>query len=155
MKDQAQMTLHGEDNATGLVLYMAMELSEKKWKLAFSDGVFKPNGQLRVYQKSIEGNDWVSLAAVLERAKRDLRCPVDTLGLIIVVVVMAAAVGDREGLRNASKQLFQKGVEALAQALGRWRLFGQCGKAMGSRTEEDAQNCPGGRGTIGRWVPSR
>lgn len=75
MKDQAQMTLQREDSAKGLVLYMAMELSEKKWKLLFSDGEFKPNGQLRVYQKSIEGNDWVSLAAALERAKERFKMP--------------------------------------------------------------------------------
>ncbi len=73
MKDQAQMTLQREDSAKGLVLYMAMELSEKKWKLLFSDGEFKPNGQLRVYQKSIEGNDWVSLTSALERARERLK----------------------------------------------------------------------------------
>ncbi len=69
MSNQSQTTLQREDNAKGSVLYMAMELSEKKWKLLFSDGDFKPNGQLRVYQKSIGGNDWVMLATAIERAR--------------------------------------------------------------------------------------
>ena len=89
MKDQAQMTLHREDNATGLVLYMAMELSEKKWKLAFSDGSFKPNGQLRVYQKSIEGNDWVSLAVVLERARGRFKLSGQVPVLMSMIALMA------------------------------------------------------------------
>ena len=103
MKDQAQMTLHREDNATGLVLYMAMELSEKKWKLAFSDGSFKPNGQLRMYQKSIEGNDWVSLAVVLERARGRFK-------LSGQVPVLSCYEAGQEGFW-VHRQLLKLGVE--------------------------------------------
>ena len=50
MNHQPQTTLTVEDNANPGVLYMAIEMGEKNWKLLFSDGKPKRNGQLRVYQ---------------------------------------------------------------------------------------------------------
>ena len=62
--------LQSKDNAFNPVLYMAFELSAKKWKLAFG------NGQ-RTRMKTIAAGDWSVLLAEIERAKAKLNCPAD------------------------------------------------------------------------------
>jgi len=53
--------LPSKDIANGLVLYMAMELSNKKWKLGFSNGS-------KVRQVTIESGDWVALTGAVKQA---------------------------------------------------------------------------------------
>lgn len=62
--------LQSKDTATDLVLYMAMELSHKKWKLGFSNGE-----HIRV--KTIAAGDWSALRAEVELTKTKLNCPGD------------------------------------------------------------------------------
>jgi transposase len=62
--------LQAKDSALNLVLYMAMELSHKKWKLGFSNGE-----KLRV--KTIEAGDWVALMSEIAQAKTHLHCASD------------------------------------------------------------------------------
>jgi len=59
--------LQSKDNANDRVLYMAMELSNKKWKLGFSN-----SEKMRV--KTIDACDWDALQAETERAKIKLDC---------------------------------------------------------------------------------
>ena len=62
--------LQSKDTATDLVLYMAMELSHKKWKLGFSKGE-----HIRV--KTIAAGDWPALHAEIELTKTKRNCPGD------------------------------------------------------------------------------
>lgn len=57
--------LQDKDSAVGQVLYMALELSNKTWKLGFSNGE-----KQRV--KSITAGDWTALRAQLAEAKAKL-----------------------------------------------------------------------------------
>ena len=57
-------TLRNEDNASGPVLYMALELSNKNWRLAFGDGTKRR-------QVSVPAADLAKLACAA--AKRDKR----------------------------------------------------------------------------------
>ena len=57
--------LQSKDIANGLVLYMAMELSNKTWKLGFSNGS-------KVRQVTIEAGDWVALKGAAKQAKEKL-----------------------------------------------------------------------------------
>jgi transposase len=59
--------LQSKDNANDLVLYMALELSNKKWKLGFSNGE-----KMRV--KTVDAGDWDALQAEIERSKIKLCC---------------------------------------------------------------------------------
>ena len=59
--------LQNKDSATGTILHMAMELSNKKWKLGFSNGE-------RMRSKSIEAGDWIALLDEIARAKSKLHC---------------------------------------------------------------------------------
>jgi len=59
--------LQSKDNAFNRVLYMAFELSDKKWKLGFSNGE-------RFREKTIQAGDWSALRAEIERAKEKLHC---------------------------------------------------------------------------------
>lgn len=59
--------LQSKDNANGAVLYMALELSYKKWKLGFSNGE-------RHRVKTIDARDWDSLREAIELAKKKLDC---------------------------------------------------------------------------------
>ena len=68
-----QMTLPVEDTAKGPVLYMAIKMGKKKWKLLFSTGEPKRNGQLRTYQRTIEGGDREALKEAIRRAKERLK----------------------------------------------------------------------------------
>ncbi len=62
--------LQSKDNVFNPVLYMAFELSAKKWKLAFGNGK-------RTRMKTIAAGDWTALLAEIERAKSKLNCPAD------------------------------------------------------------------------------
>ena len=62
--------LQSKDNANGTVLYMALELSYKKWKLGFSNGE-------RNRVRTIDGRDWEGLQAEIELAKHKLDCASD------------------------------------------------------------------------------
>ena len=68
MSTQTQATLQGKDSAEAEVLYMAIEMGEKSWKLLFSSGEVKANGQLRVYRRSVGGNDYEGLREAVEKA---------------------------------------------------------------------------------------
>ena len=62
--------LQHKDSAASTVLYMAMELSNKKWKLGFSN-----NERYRV--KTVEAGDWPALQHEIEQAKTKLNCTID------------------------------------------------------------------------------
>lgn len=78
MNHQPQVTQVVEDNASTGVLYMAIEMGEKSWTLLLSDGKPKPNGQLRVYQKSIEGNRYIALGEALANARERFKLSENT-----------------------------------------------------------------------------
>ena len=59
--------LQHKDSALFTTVYMAMELSRKKWKLGFSNGE-----KIRV--KTIESGDWEALRFEIEQARHKLRC---------------------------------------------------------------------------------
>ena len=58
--------LNGKDNANEEILYMALELSNKKWKLGFSDGT-------KQRLVTIEAGDWLALHSQIERAKEKFK----------------------------------------------------------------------------------
>ena len=60
--------LQSKDSVSGVVLYMALELSNKRWKLGFSNGE-------RQRQVSIEAGDWGSLTDQITRAREKLGLP--------------------------------------------------------------------------------
>jgi transposase len=62
--------LQSKDSATDAVLYMALELSDKRWKLGFSKGE-------RQRQVSIEAGDWSSLNTQITRAREKLGLAAD------------------------------------------------------------------------------
>jgi len=62
--------LQSKDSVSGVVLYMALELSNKRWKLGFSNGC-------RQRQVTIEAGDWVSLNDQIMRAREKLGLPAD------------------------------------------------------------------------------
>jgi hypothetical protein len=66
--NQIQATLRSEDSTVEKSLYMAFELSERKWKLAFSDGG-------RVKHQVIDAGATLELhdAIEAERARRTFR----------------------------------------------------------------------------------
>ncbi len=62
--------LQSKDNANDTVLYMALELSHKKWKLGFSNGE-------RHRVRTIDARNWESLQEEIELAKHKLDCTTD------------------------------------------------------------------------------
>ena len=62
--------LQPKDSATYSKLYIAMELSNKKWKLGFSNGE-------RMRVKTIDSGDWKALSFEIKQAKTKLNCVVD------------------------------------------------------------------------------
>ncbi len=62
--------LEHKDNANGATLYMALELSDKKWKLGFSNGE-------KNRQKTMAAGDWVELHNQMDLAKQKLRLATD------------------------------------------------------------------------------
>jgi transposase len=62
--------LQGKDNVTEQALYMALELSNKTWKLGFSNGT-------KIRQKSIPAGDWVELHTQMDLAKQKLGLTAD------------------------------------------------------------------------------
>ena len=62
--------LQSKDSVSGVVLYMALELSNKRWKLGFSNGE-------RQRQVSIEAGDWIGLNEQIVRAQEKLGLAAD------------------------------------------------------------------------------
>ncbi len=62
--------LQHKDSAPAQVLYMALELSNKKWKLGFSNGE-------RIRVKTIESGNWQALQLEIVQAKTKLHCTAD------------------------------------------------------------------------------
>src|SRR2546428_13686905 len=60
--------LRNEDNASAPVLYMALELSNKNWRLAFGDGTKRR-------QTSVPAADLVKLAEAVAEAKEGFKMP--------------------------------------------------------------------------------
>ena len=60
--------LKEKDSANGTTLYMALELSNKKWKLGFSNGE-------KNRQTTIAAGDWIDLHKQMDLAKQKLRLP--------------------------------------------------------------------------------
>ncbi len=60
--------LRNEDNATAPVLYMALELSNKSWRLAFGDGAKRR-------QVSVPAADLAALAGAVAKAKERFKMP--------------------------------------------------------------------------------
>jgi len=60
--------LRNEDNASAPVLYMALELSNKNWRLAFGDGTKRR-------QTSVPAADLVKLAEAVAKAKERFKMP--------------------------------------------------------------------------------
>ena len=58
--------LSSKDNVNGQVLYMALELSDKRWKLRFSNGE-------KERQVTIESGDWSGLRGAVREVKKRLR----------------------------------------------------------------------------------
>ena len=63
MNEKNQAALR-EDTAKKVGLYVAFELSRKKWKLGFSDGSLS-----RARVISIEAQDWKKMAEEIEKAR--------------------------------------------------------------------------------------
>lgn len=80
MNEATQATLEQQVSTEGEVLYMAIEMGEKKWKLGFSTGEPKANGQIKVHEKVIEGSNYIELGEeirqVRERFQLDRECRV-------------------------------------------------------------------------------
>ncbi|MGH8476254.1 MAG: IS110 family transposase [Methylococcales bacterium] len=62
--------LERKDNALGQTLHMVLELSNKKWKVGFSDGE-------RSRQNTIDAGDWVALNELIRRAKEKFKLAED------------------------------------------------------------------------------
>ena len=60
--------LQEQDTASSTVLYMVLELSNKSWKLGFSDGT-------RSRQNTIDAGDFVALNEMIVRGKEKFRLP--------------------------------------------------------------------------------
>ena len=69
--NQIQATLKGENSTVEKSLYMALELSERKWKLAFSDGG-------RVKHQVIDSGATLELHDAIARARRRFGLPPNT-----------------------------------------------------------------------------
>jgi transposase len=58
---------------------MAIEMAEKGWKLLLSSGEVKANGQLRVYQTSVGGNDYAGVHEAIEKATERFKLSAGTV----------------------------------------------------------------------------
>ena len=65
-----QATPNANDKVKGGILHMAMELSQKQWLIAFSDGA-------RRRQVTVSARDLKALGAAIEAAKVKLKLPVE------------------------------------------------------------------------------
>lgn len=68
MSSKMTAVLQGKDSANDAMLYMALELSDKKWKLGFSNGA-------KYRQITIAAGDWIDLHKQLDLAKQKLKLP--------------------------------------------------------------------------------
>ena len=94
-----QATLAGETNAYGQVLYMALELSDRTWKVLFS----APSGRQR--ERSVAARDLEELLAQIAEAKRKL-------ALAPTAVVVSCYEAGRDGFW-LHRALRANGVENL------------------------------------------
>ena len=62
--------LNNNDNVNETILYMALELSNKTWRLGFGQGK-------KVRQVTIESCHWSDLTSAIETAKSKLSLPTD------------------------------------------------------------------------------
>jgi len=69
MSPATQAPLPGNESAPAPVLYLAIEMAEKTWKLLFSSGEVKANGQLRVYQRTVDGSDYAGVDEAIKQAR--------------------------------------------------------------------------------------
>ena len=120
-----------EDNAEARVLYMALELGDKKWHIAFSDGS-------RTRQVNIPGGDLAALEEALAKAKQRWGLAAETpvvscyeagrygfwlyhylasRGVQNVVVDSASILVDRRARRAKTDRL---DADSLVQQLRRW-----------------------------------
>ena len=93
--------LQTKDSASGDILYMALELSNKKWKLGLSNGE-----KIRI--KTIDAGDWDSVKEELDRARMKLGC---SPGCRVVSCSEAGRDGfwiHRALLKNAKPCFYQK-----------------------------------------------
>jgi transposase len=88
--------LHGKDNVNEVFLYMAMELSNKTWKLGFSNGT-------KQRQVTIVAGDWLDLRAQIGRAKEKLKLPQECR-------VMSCYEAGRDGFW-IHRALLEEGIE--------------------------------------------
>jgi transposase len=96
MNDQAAP---GKENSAGKAeLYMAFELSRKKWKLAFSDGK-----QARARVVTIDAKDWNRLKTEIEKSKR-------RFGLLASTPVKSCYEAGREGFW-VHRALIERGID--------------------------------------------
>lgn len=97
MNDQAAAP--GAENSAGKPgLYMAFELSRKKWKLAFSDGK-----QARARLVTIEAKDWNRLKTEIDKSKR-------RFGLAASTPVRSCYEAGREGFW-VHRALSERGID--------------------------------------------
>src|SRR4029079_7046156 len=95
MKNQAALIT--EDNATRTRLYLAKELSHKKWKLAFSDG-----RAMRARIRTIGGRDFQALGEEIGQAKKHFQLAPD-------VATVSCYEAGREGFW-VHRALEEKGI---------------------------------------------
>jgi transposase len=95
--ETTKQVLQSELNAAQGVLYIALELSDKIWKLALSAGGTK------VRRHSVEGGNRAGLLAVIEKAKA-------RLGLVGAVKVMCCYEAGRDGFW-LHRFLLEAGIE--------------------------------------------
>jgi len=88
--------LQTKDSVSGDVLYMALELSNKKWKLGFSNGE-------KIRTKTIDAGDWVNLRAEIEQARGKLGCSADC-------AIASCYEAGRDGFW-IHRALLEKGIE--------------------------------------------
>jgi transposase len=88
--------LQSKDSAAEVVLYMALELSNKRWKLGFSNGE-------RQRQVSIEAGDWSSLHEQIARAR-------EKLGLAAACRIVSCYEAGRDGFW-IHRALLDEGIE--------------------------------------------
>ena len=96
MKNQA--ALMTEDNARAMRLYLAIELSRKNWKLAFSDG-----RTMRARIRTIPARDFQCLRAEIGEAKQHF-------GLAETIVTVSCDEAGREGFW-VHRALTERGLE--------------------------------------------
>jgi transposase len=97
---KTQKTLRNEDTIKESILYIAFELSNSKWKLAFSDGY-------KVRYKTISAGDLAQLQTEIKLAKRKFKLTED-------VKVLSCYEAGRDGFW-IHRYLESQGIENLVE----------------------------------------